>query len=81
MPDSLDARSYDELARAIEMAQHTVYKRYLSELQQYPLLPPTDILLDETPENCIRMFQLKELSCKQGEDMFQKLTTVYHASI
>lgn len=81
MPDSLDARSYDELARAIEMAQHTVYKRYLSELQQYPLLPPTDILLDETPENCIRMFQLKELSCKQGEDMFQKLTTVYHATM
>lgn len=81
MSDSLDARSYEELSKAIEMVQHTVYKRYLPELQRYPLVPPTNVLLDETPENCIRMFQLQEFSCKQGEDLFQKLTTVYHATM
>lgn len=81
MSDKLDKRPYEELEQAIGLAQHTVYKRYLPELQHYPLLRPTEILLDETPENCIRMFELKELSCKQGEDAFQKLTTVYHATM
>lgn len=81
MSDQLDKRSYEELEQAVDLAQHTVYKRYLPELQNYPLLRPTEVLLDETPENCIRMFQLRELSCKQGEDVFQKLTTVYHATM
>lgn len=69
------------LESALKLAQNTIYKQYLSELGTYDLVPPSQILLDETPENCIRLYHLEELSCKKGEDVFQKLSTVYHASM
>lgn len=81
MSESLDIRNYSELNNAIALAQHTVYKQYLSELGQYPVVQPSEILLDDTAENCIRFFHLEELSCRRGEDIFQKLSTVYHASM
>lgn len=81
MGENLDIRNYDELSRAIALSQHTVYKRYLSELEQYPLVTPTQILLDEDTKNSVRFIQLEQLSGKKGEDIFQKLTTVYHASM
>jgi len=81
MSDNIAVRVNDELNSAIALAQHTVYKRYLPELEMYPVVKPTQALLDESAENCIRFFQMEELSCKQGEDIFQKLSTVYHASM
>lgn len=77
----LAVRDGAELDHALALAQHTVYKRYLSELGRYPLVKPTQILLGEKPEDCIRLLHLEELDCKHGEDIFQKLSTVYHASM
>lgn len=79
--NDIDVRSYEELTNALALAQHTVYKRYLPQLQHYPLVQPTEILLDENAKDCVRFFQLEELSCKKGEDIFQKLSTVYYASM
>ncbi len=79
MTDNLDVRRISDLEQALSLAQHTVYKHYLSELSQYPLVKPSDALMDETPEKCLRFFQLKEFSCKKGEDIFQKLSTVYYS--
>lgn len=81
MSDTIDTRSYDELQAALALAQHTVYKQYLNELSLYPVVQPNVVLLDEEPQKCIRAFQLTELTCKKGEDIFQKLSTVYHASM
>ena len=81
MPETIDARNYDELQYALTLAQHTIYKQYLNELSHYPLVQPNAVLLDEEPQKCIRAFQLTELTCKKGEDVFQKLSTVYHASM
>ena len=81
MINSIDTRSYAELQSALELAQYTVYKKYLNELIAYPLVAPSDIILDEKPKDCLRLFQLEELTCKKGEDIFQKLSTVYHASM
>lgn len=81
MSDTIDTRSYDELQAALTLAQHTVYKQYLTELSCYPLVQPNAVLLDEEPQKCIRAFQLTELTCRKGEDIFQKLSTVYHASM
>ena len=81
MSEKIDIRNYNELNRALTLAQHTVYKRYLSELSTYPIIQPSPVLLDETPENCIRLIQLEELAYKKDEDIFQKLTTVYHAGM
>ena len=36
--DKIDDRNYEELSVAIELAQHTVYKRFLEELSDYPFL-------------------------------------------
>lgn len=81
MQNNIDVRDYDELNSALYMAQHTVFKKYLSELTSYPLLPPDDILKDRETRDYVRAFQLKQLTCKKGEDIFQKLSTVYHASM
>ena len=81
MSDTIDRRSYNELQAALTLAQHTVYKQYLTELSRYPLVQPNAVLLDEEPQKCIRAFQLTELTCRKGEDIFQKLSTVYHASM
>ena len=81
MENTLDTRSYSELNTALSLAQHTVYKRYLPQLQEYAAVRPPQILLDEQIEDCTRFFQLEELSCKKGEDLLQKLSTVYHASM
>lgn len=32
-------------------------------------------------KTCIKLFQMKELTLKKGEDMLQKLSTVYHSSM
>lgn len=81
MGENVDNRDYNELEQAIELAQHTVYKRYLDKLETYPLVAPTQILLDEKPQECLRLILLEELSSKKGEDIFQKLSTVYFASM
>ena len=81
MENTLDTRSYSELNTALSLAQHTVYKRYLPQLQEYAAVRPPQILLDEQIEDCTRFFQLEELSCKKGEDLLQKLSTLYHASM
>lgn len=81
MNENIDTRNYDELSSAIALAQHTVYKDYLSELSTYSVVQPPQILLDQSTKDYVRLFKLDELSCKKGEDMFQKLSTVYHASM
>ena len=81
MSENIDTRNYEQLSSALSLVQHIVYKRYLSELSQYPVVEPTQILKDETPERCLRFLKLEEFSCKTGEDTFQKLSTIYHASM
>ncbi|MDW2997756.1 ATP-binding protein [Faecalibacterium prausnitzii] len=59
-----------------------MYKKYLPELQNYPLVEPSEEMkrtLDV--KTCIKLFQMKKLTLKKGEDMLQKLSTVYHSSM
>ena len=56
-------------------------QKYLSDLSLFPVVSPSQVLLDEDTENCIRLVELEKLVQKKGEDIFQKLTTVYHASM
>ena len=81
MSEEIDVRNYNELEQSIALAQHIVYKRFLPELDRYPIVKPSAILMDVKTEESVRLIQLEELSCKKGEDIFQKLTTVYHASM
>lgn len=71
MENTLDTRSYSELNTALSLAQHTVYKRYLPQLQEYAAVRPPQILLDEQIEDCTRFFQLEELSCKKERIYFK----------
>lgn len=81
MAESIDVRDGAELKQAIDLAQHTVYKRYLTQLDQYAVREATPRLRDQMTQECVRFFKLQELSYKKGEDVFQKLSTVYHASM
>ena len=70
------------LADRLTLADHLVYKKYLTELRSYGLMPLSqEKLVAQDPMECIRMYQLKELTVKKGEDMFQKLSTVYYSSM
>lgn len=81
MENQIDVRNYSKLANSIGLAQYTVYKKHLSDLSLFPVVSPSQVLLDEDTENCIRLVELEKLVQKKGEDIFQKLTTVYHASM
>lgn len=75
-------RSLNDLTNQLTLADHLVYKKYLAELQNYGMVELSQQMLEvQNPARCIRMFQLKELTLKKGEDMFQKLSTVYYSSM
>lgn len=75
-------RSLNDLTDQLTLADHLVYKKYLTELQNYGMVELSQKMLDvQDPAQCIRMFQLKKLTLKKGEDMFQKLSTVYYSSM
>ena len=71
MNSEIDVRNYNELNQSIALAQHIVYKRYLPELENYPIVKPSVVLMDQSVEDSVRLFQLEELSCKKDEDIFQ----------
>ena len=75
-------RSLHDLTDQLTLADHLVYKKYLTELQNYGMVELSQKMLEvQDPTQCIRMFQLKKLTLKKGEDMFQKLSTVYYSSM
>ena len=75
-------RSLHDLTDQLTFADHLVYKKYLTELQNYGMVELSQKMLEvQDPAQCIRMFQLKKLTLKKGEDMFQKLSTVYYSSM
>ena len=74
--------SLNALADQLTLADHLVYKKYLAELQNYGMVTLSQEMLNvQNAADCIRMYQLKELTLKKGEDMFQKLSTVYYSSM
>lgn len=72
MNEIIDKRNYDELSTAIELAKHTVYKKYRTELEQYPLIAPTPMLLDEDAGRCLRFIRLEEFTKKKGRGYVPK---------
>ena len=75
-------KSLNDLTDQLTLADHLVYKKYLTELQNYGMVELSQKMLEvQDPAQCIRMFQLKKLTLKKGEDMFQKLSTVYYSSM
>lgn len=80
--DLSQRQSMEELANQLTLADHLVYKKYLPELQNYPLVEPSEEMKKTLDvKTCIKLFQMKELTLKKGEDMLQKLSTVYHSSM
>ena len=82
-PQSLaDQQPMQALADQLTLADHMVYKKYLTELQNYGMVTLSEEMLEaQKPKEIIRLFQLHRLTLKKGEDMFQKLSTVYYSSM
>ena len=75
-------KSLNDLTDQLTLADHLVYKKYLTELQNYGMVELSQQMLDvQDPAQCIQLFQLQKLTLKKGEDMFQKLSTVYYSSM
>ena len=80
--DLSQRQSMEELANQLTLADHLVYKKNLPELQSYSLVEPSEEMKKTLDvKTCIKLFQMKELTLKKGEDMLQKLSTVYHSSM
>ena len=80
--DLSQREAMEELANQLTLADHLVYKKYLPELQSYSLVEPSEEMKKTLDvKTCIKLFQMKELTLKKGEDMLQKLSTVYHSSM
>lgn len=80
--DLSQRQSMEELANQLTLADHLVYKKYLPELQSYSLVEPSEEMKKTLDvKTCIKLFQMKELTLKKGEDMLQKLSAVYHSSM
>ncbi len=80
--DLSQRQSMEELANQLTLADHLVYKKYLPELQSYSLVEPSEEMKKTLDvKTCIKLFQMKELTLKKGEDILQKLSTVYHSSM
>lgn len=65
--DLSQRQSMEELANQLTLADHLVYKKYLPELQNYPLVEPSEEMkrmLDV--KTCIKLFQMKELTLKKA---------------
>ena len=71
--DLSQRQSMEELANQLTLADHLVYKKYLPELQSYSLVEPSEEMKETLDvKTCIKLFQMKELTLKKGEDMLQK---------
>lgn len=86
MPDNLSIEEYradnasnEALMSSMMLAQHTVYKHYLTEMQNYSVIEPDEKFMNEDMMKCLRFVKLDELTFTQGEDIFQKLSTVYNS--
>lgn len=68
--DLSQRQSMEELANQLTLADHLVYKKYLPELQSYSLVEPSEEMKETLDvKTCIKLFQMKELTLKKGEDM------------
>lgn len=67
------SQSMEELANQLTLADHLVYKKYLPELQNYSLVEPSEEMKETLDvKTCIKLFQMKELTLKKGEDILIK---------
>lgn len=65
------SQSMEELANQLTLADHLVYKKYLPELQNYSLVEPSEEMKETLDvKTCIKLFQMKELTLKKGEDIY-----------
>lgn len=80
MNGDIDVYDGERLESSVALADYTIYKRYLSEISNYPVVKESNGLIDQEIDKCTRFCKLKELTCKKGEDIFQKLSTVYNAT-
>lgn len=61
-------RSLNDLTNQLTLADHLVYKKYLAELQNYGMVTLSQEMLNvQNAADCIRMYQLKELTLKREE--------------
>lgn len=61
-------RSLNDLTDQLTLADHLVYKKYLTELQNYGMVELSQKMLEvQDPTQCIRMFQLKKLTLKKAK--------------
>ena len=76
--DELDVRDMAILTDAIEKTQYTVFKSYIDELCDMQVIAPDRDITEPKTEDYIRLLKLKKLTRQKGEDIMQKLTTIYN---
>lgn len=67
-----EQRSLDSLTNQLTIADHLVYKKYLTELQNYGMVALSQQMLKaQEPTECIQMYHLHELTLKKAKTCFR----------
>ena len=77
----IEKYSGESLDYSLELAEHTIYRHYLNELTMYPAAEPSHNLTAEKTENNTAFCKVSKFVRRSGEDILQKLVTVYNATM
>lgn len=79
----IDNRNYTALEESIAYASYILYKDYFHELSEFPVSDMLTIhheFAHKTVEESVKLLKLSKVTCEKGEDLLQKLSTVYNSA-
>jgi len=75
----LELRQKEELVTALAEADYVLMKTYQYDLPQYPVLAPSQELIDWEVSKHTRLFKIERIAYDKDEDNLAKLSNVYNA--
>lgn len=75
----LELRQEEELTIALAEADYVLMKTYQYDLPQYPVLPPSQELIEWDVSKHTRLFKIDRIAYDKDEDNLAKLSNVYNA--
>ena len=79
MEQELEIVKKQELAVALAEADHVLMKNYQYDLPFYPVIAPSEELLNLDVARHIRLFKIDRIAYDKNEDNLAKLSNVYNA--
>ena len=73
MNGDIDVYDGERLESSVALADYTIYKRYLSEISNYPVVKESNGLIDQEIDKCTRFCKIKRVNLQKGRRHFSKV--------